>query len=452
MSASEKPLGTTKKPFITIHKSTPSVVEEPALEINSQELQRPHPLLRKKSGELIKSSLKLPSLSRSMSTPQLKSVRFAARIANIKMFDGTESPSAVLTCENSPVHSPPRLRGHDYFQMHEEDSDTSDDEVQLKPKEANYGIVYSDVPQYEPHVGPTATLKLHSLRLEKNADGRTVISGLINCANLAYEKNLMVKLTWDNWKSNMSFSNAPTIRYHKLFPRANVDQFMFRIPLHDLHHHTKYNAEVNLQLCIEYRTANQVFWDNNGGRNYNFRLKPKNTISTYTYKKPEGHDELVSKLMNIQQDSPSTRKTIHSRYNFGNEDKNTESRPTFVRPQLKMSLLVNDVTRKYSQSYKKKGEKKAQVDTQRNDENVEKKDKADTSPIASFASLSYTDLLANYCFLGGSKKVTEASVPRLASTSTLNGVLFNDFGSASKFGLLCLPASTFHAFSDSIHI
>ncbi|KAI5960763.1 uncharacterized protein KGF55_004333 [Candida pseudojiufengensis] len=91
-----------------------------------QQQQEKPKLLRKKSGELIKSSLKLSPhsfLQRSISSPNIiqnngnnnrideilsprKSVRFASRLINVKMFDGCESPASVSSL-NSPCDSPP---------------------------------------------------------------------------------------------------------------------------------------------------------------------------------------------------------------------------------------------------------------------------------------------------------------------------------------------------------
>ncbi|KAI5949622.1 hypothetical protein KGF54_005500 [Candida jiufengensis] len=99
-------------------------LNEIAQQVQSQQQQQSKPkLLHKKSGELIKSSLKLSPhslLQRSISSPNIiqnktnhnsissprKSVRFASRLINVKMFDGCESPASVSSL-NSPCDSPP---------------------------------------------------------------------------------------------------------------------------------------------------------------------------------------------------------------------------------------------------------------------------------------------------------------------------------------------------------
>lgn len=465
-----------------------------------------HPLVRKKSGELLKSSLKLSSLARNtlprvMSTPALKSVRFAARLANIKMFDGTESPSAVLTNDNSPVRSP---EGHrkvrltsDYFQMNDDlSSDTSDDEPTYKHTSNSaikYTIARCDVPPYQPFVSLTKTLYLQSLRLEESSlDGKYLLTGLINCANLGFEKHLMIKFTSDNWRSNVSFSNqSASVKFHSSFPHVNIDQFQFKIPINDLQKHAKFSSDLDIQLCIQYTVNDQVFWDSNGGKNYHVLLKPQNTIKTYTYQKSiddySQFDVLVTKLMNVKNESAETlhpadasddsdedeeespRKTLHSRYNFGEESLSKQT--SFERPQLKQSFLVNDINppkARYSQSYRNK---KAPVAAANFSTTPVKSSLSTVTTVTStpssasatpksLASLSYTDLLANYCFSGGNQTAPTAtaapSLQRSASTtsipkSTTPGPFSDIFGS-TNFGSSCSPASTFHSFSDSIHI
>lgn len=432
--------------------------------------ERPHKapaLVRKKSGELVKSSLKLPGLlTKSLLTSQLhqrlKSVRFASRLANIKMFDGTESPSTVSTNDNTPIHSPqsndfldddeqfaylhnPQKR-NDYFHWNwngdflngELTSDTSSDEddewTAHRPtvsKHREYRLVSHNIPMTQPLL---KNVYLKSVNLLKDDNG--YLFGLINVKNLAFEKNLTLKLTMNKWETSVMMGSS-VISYNRPLPN-NYDQFKFRIPLTDL---LKGKPDLlEIQLCIKYDVHNDVYWDNNNNNNYQMTLKAILGIKTYNYKKDEEDfpqfNELITKLIKFQSTTSadaSKKHSIHSRYNNLNDELEQASKPRSISvapvapknrpPLLKHSFSSSDINdntppHKYSQSYKSKHQAAGQ--------------KAD------FSSLSYADLINNYCFSNGaesnaSKKISSVKPDVLTS---------------------CSPsaASTFHALSDSIHI
>ncbi|KAK6198038.1 regulatory subunit for phosphoprotein phosphatase type 1 [Scheffersomyces amazonensis] len=304
-------------------------------------------LVRKKSGELVKSSLKLPSLlPKALSTSQLarsKSVRFASRLTNIKMFDGMESPSSVSTADNTPLDSPQysdeyddyedKHRRSDYFQWgnNEANSDTSSDEddwsIHQIPRSASatppllkkkeYRMLYNNVnasatyPSYlttnsannsNPITATSSTrpVYLASVSLVKEA-GKSYLFGLINVANYGFEKEVALKLTLDNWATSIFFNGySGTTSYHaSLGP--NVDQFKLKILLDDLIGNESTTDTttstvsttngfssnvVKIQMCIKYTVNGQVYWDNNNTNNYQIHLSPVTSsgIQTYTYK------------------------------------------------------------------------------------------------------------------------------------------------------------------------
>ncbi|ODV79086.1 carbohydrate-binding module family 21 protein [Suhomyces tanzawaensis NRRL Y-17324] len=538
----------------------------------------PPPLLRKKSGELVKSSLKISSLlQKSMSTsnlPSSKSVRFASRLANIKHFDGLDSPSAVSSAQTTPLHSPPAPDGFsddeeddddddfdfdfskkklpiklvrkkkssqksDYFQWNwngefsshknTSASDTSsDDELNYwysasgpsnpssssgSAKSRKYKIESSNV---QTHPQPGAPVILNSVKL-LDIDNTTYLYGLINVQNLAFEKHLSIKLTLNNWQTNLNFSHK-IISYLKSFQHSNVDQFQFKIPLSDLISHN--NQSNNIKMCIKYTANHQTYWDNNNGKNYTIVLKASDSIRTYNYSKSSKkasssevddsfpqYDELVTKLINFQNSSSdvgtfrdcsksdtdsygsakknfdddyvlakpivSPKKSAYSRYNLMSEELDDLSKSGIhtpvvpikfseangpqraVRPPLmKHSFSASDVlarpTQKYSKSYRSKQQPQSQPLPQPSIPQPEKKE------TLKFDSLSYTDLLANYCFSGGVnesnaiKQQVSSSVPSSPNDRNVGLKNENVFGLA--FASSCSPASTFHSFSDSIHI
>ncbi|KAF8003073.1 hypothetical protein HF325_002318 [Metschnikowia pulcherrima] len=249
----------------------------------------------------LKLSLKLPKLTRLHSMSQLspKSVRFAPRLEKIKMFDGRASPSTVsLQC--TPMGSPKYdFPNDDYFSIRHH-GEVSDDDISSSSdsdtyteftKDKQYKIVLSNFssPQniYDKRSSP---VYLQSVFL--TAD-KTLLELLVMCQNLAFEKSLSVKLTFNDWHSLLIFNSAT---YTKLFSSVNFDQFKFTIPLAHL------PSLVNTQFCIKYSVSGTTFWDNNNSKNYTFSLGAytKPTVSkdifaytpsvkndTFTYKPPK---------------------------------------------------------------------------------------------------------------------------------------------------------------------
>ncbi|KAK6460968.1 regulatory subunit for phosphoprotein phosphatase type 1 [Scheffersomyces coipomensis] len=502
------------------------------------------PLVRKKSGELVKSSLKLPSLlPKALSTSQLnrsKSVRFASRLTNIKMFDGMESPSTVSTSDNTPIHSPQfmdefddlqdeytlqsslpplsmkgqrhhnshRHKRSDYFQWYGNDlaSDTSSDEddwsihpttiprsnsasaASYNPQSQSntntgnkkeYKIVYNNLPSMHPYNQP---VYVASISLIKEF-GKSFLFGLINVENMGFEKNLMIKLSMNNWLSNIIFNNGLTTSFNKSI-NSNTDQFKFKILLDDLigeeQAPTDKNGNINIQMCIKYTVNNhQVYWDSNNGANYQIHLAPMlSGIQSYTYKpstpsqkanqqqvqkqvQKQEYQELVLKLKAIEFEPETTNQSqpvasFSLKYNFTDHDSN-------VRPSLKHSYSASDIPQsRYSQAYKSKHQQQSQPSSNLNSV-------SSARPLSTdFSSLSYTDIINKFCFSNGESTITSGTVNASAattavplSTTTTPSIPFHQPlpikiapPNESTNSLSCspTPASTFHSFSDSIHI
>lgn len=431
-------------------------------------LVHPHPLLRKKSGELIKSSLRLSALSKSASSSALlspsKSVRFASRLANIKMFDGADSPSVVSTTENSPAGTPPGKQSHGegYFDLRwDDDSDSNsvtDEEGAVTPpgpskykwEWANFRLVTN---LYSPGNAP---IYLLSLMLSQDA---TQLNGLLMVKNLAFEKAINIKLTFDEWQSKLILNN---VTYVRSFAATNYDQFRFSIPLQNL------PSTVNIEFVFKYDVADQTYWDNNMLRNYKLKLvrhKPQSKSFNYNFPSQSlpQFDELVSKL-NLYQSTakanlddgnyvytrPSltkARSDLHSRYDFNTELSKPRGSngsaekvaappaPMFqsylslsvpARPPLKHSFSSSDIPEKpkYSKSYMARKNTAKVTPPQTTQEEPTK-----------FNSQSYTNLLEKYCFFGGSEQQGAPLVSAPLGGSKIDS-----------------PATTFHLLSDSIHI
>lgn len=304
----------------------------------------------------LKLSLRLPSLHRLASTSQLspKSVRFASRLEKVKMFDGKDSPSAV-SLQNSPAGSPKYdFPVDDYFSFRSGFSDlgVSDDDSDteyLALRDRHYKIASSNfVPPQNIYDKRSSPVYLQSAMLTSD---KKLLTLLVMCQNLAYEKQLSIKLTYNNWNSLVTYKSAT---YVKSFPSVNFDQFRFVIPFANL------PTSITTQFCICYVVGNDTFWDNNNSKNYCFQLeavKKQNSTSialktlkndSFSYKPPvfsssgrldtrpklasttsaSSYSELVSKLMSIK---------------VGDE-----------RPKMARSASALTIKPRYSQTYRNK--------------------------------------------------------------------------------------------------
>ncbi|KAG7878260.1 hypothetical protein KL905_003898 [Ogataea polymorpha] len=231
-------------------------------------------LLRKKSGELVKSSLKLPSLKRSSSMPNAKSVRFANRLEDIKFFDKLERPTAV-SAEASPVGSPvssPSLRpSWDFASPEEGDFDNTTDYLS-----EYWEILHNDVPHTSNVVNfgkfnSDKPIILESLKLNSTKDS---LIGFVYVRNLGYEKKILIKLTFDDWNSFIEIDNANYISSNHIFrymeDGVSYDKFSFIIKLRNL---GIYKLQMNLKFCIKYQVNQMEYWENNDTKNYTVTLK-----------------------------------------------------------------------------------------------------------------------------------------------------------------------------------
>ncbi|KAL6451463.1 GAC1 Serine/threonine-protein phosphatase 1 regulatory subunit GAC1 [Candida maltosa Xu316] len=470
----------------------------------------PPSLVRKKSGELVKSSLKLPSLlQRSLSTPQFthkpapstprKSVRFASRLINVKMFDGCDSPMTVSST-NSPCHSPPSFDFEPDF-LDEDDvytfirkpktnstgfdwnwdkssSSSSDDEEDedaywSTPKQFNsyrkfttssststitttmskeYRLTSHNIPKL--FNTKDSIVWLPSAYVLKTDSGKTFLFGLVNVKNLSFEKNIFIKLTLNNWKTSIVFGGQSIISFVKSVD-SNTDQFKFKIALDDLVYDS---TKVDLQLCIKYEVGGQEYWDNNFGNNYKFKLtrmdnkkqqpqsQPQQQAKKVVKKEDEfpQFNELVSKLI-LHQQQDNKKATGQRTFSVFN---NFEDKQPFTRPLLNKSFSSSDISHQQQQQQRQRYSQRQQ---QRNTSSSAKKEGR-----LDFSSLSYADLLNNYCFANNS--TTNSTASSTASTSPINSSTSISSTSCSTpvlTSMSCSPpstASTLHSFSDSIHI
>ena len=241
----------------------------------------PIPLLRKKSGELIKSSLRLNTLPRSNSMPNAKSVRFANRLENVKFFKKSEKPNAVssdsvhrmkvktqwdfdsssssspTSSDNDYDYSYNRFRytddsyeydydyDYDYNYNNDDDIDYDDEEntnnMNIINQYYNHTLELSD--DYDNFLNddksqsskwliksndcPYNPLSLNFAKLSSNNNiilesvklnsSGNSLIGFVYAKNITFEKIINVKVTYDHWNSFVEIHNANYISSNHIF-------------------------------------------------------------------------------------------------------------------------------------------------------------------------------------------------------------------------------------------
>ncbi|KAF4578433.1 hypothetical protein EYR36_000240 [Pleurotus pulmonarius] len=215
-------------------------------------------LIRKKSGQLVKSSLKRSkssdraSLSVMMfagpsksepTTP--KAVHFDAKLEHVKLFLAQQKPLAVSR-DGSPTDDTSGTES-DFPSFIFGSADERNARRNLMMKVTNMPILINTV---------------HDVALEelKLSSDMTSIEGRVRLKNIAYHKQLAVRFTFDAWQTTSEVFGKYSEPINK-----NFDRFTFSIRLNDL------LARIDgktLLLALRYTVDGQEIWDNNSCQNY----------------------------------------------------------------------------------------------------------------------------------------------------------------------------------------
>lgn len=293
-----------------------------------------HKLVRKKSGEIVKPSIKegysggfrdrralsLPT------TPTYKQVHFGGD-DNVKYFKKKDKPQTIS------VNNSPTLKYTDDYDDDDYDDDDDDDYDNDNDDDFNYdddedgytrtnydgdvSLKSNSMGNFEIKKGGTKypfpkkvklidwQVKLLNFPplsyLKKIHEGIPVflerifitfdkkyLIGQIAVKNLAFEKHLTVKYSLDNWGTIVELPTTYTTDCPDVLKSHNYDRFEFKIPLETLFNSfnstkneiqdsselskLKNTFENNYEMCIKYATNNQEYWDNNNNQNYGIKL------------------------------------------------------------------------------------------------------------------------------------------------------------------------------------
>ncbi|KAG7844732.1 hypothetical protein KL941_003472 [Ogataea angusta] len=277
------------------------------------------PLVRKKSGELVKSSLKLNTLggsSKSLpTTPTYKQVHFGGSIA-VKYFDEADKPNSI-SAGNSPFVSDDEYDSEfesdndDYFGSQDTIYSVSKEYVECGSRRSiekfkkliKVWDLNSDQfrkVSYRDQIDKETPVFLERCFLSVD---KTELIGQIAVKNLSFQKSVTVRYTFNDWETaiNMEASYVPDIP--RLLRRANYDRFVFKLSVPTLfsQFYSSHQPLVDLNpyffLCVRYVSNNQVFWDNNYQRNYELRFFTEASRAKGPRKNPHRENLYSSKFL-----------------------------------------------------------------------------------------------------------------------------------------------------------
>ncbi|GAV30142.1 hypothetical protein PMKS-003649 [Pichia membranifaciens] len=297
-----------------------------------------YPLIRKKSGELVKSSLKLNNAFEASgavslpSTPTYKQVHFGNNIA-IRYFDQKDKPNSI-SADNSPYNSDlddsisdsevntgmysddedadPDAEGTDsvdYYGFSQDDGHDSNDfnltrcfceklyKVSKKLVESETALNTEKFKNVMKNWNlDTSQFKSLSYRdqidcevpvfLERcflNLD-KTLIVGQIAVKNISFIKIVKIRYSFDNWFTIVNVDAKYTSDIPRVLKRAGYDRFLFQLStpvLLSMYFKTNpnfLNSPPNFEFCIKYTAGGQDFWDNNHSRNYRLSFNHNNFL------------------------------------------------------------------------------------------------------------------------------------------------------------------------------
>lgn len=276
------------------------------------------PLIRKKSGEVVRPSLKsrsasasrhrpclsmsdlsdIPMASPSASAPAtpsasvVKMVHFDSKLEHVKLFLSEQKPAAVSR-DGSPTSDGDTTSGG-------EDSDhalatptkESTRSRRLQSDLVPHGdentrplilrVINMPPHNFEMHEG--INVRLEGLHLSEDARR---VQGTVRVRNIEFEKKVAVRFTLDGWQTTSEvlgrwiesipmFTTSQDAISSLLGPA--YDRFAFSISLADI---LRRLEEKTLVLAVKYVTGNQEYWDNNNGENYRAIFERRSSFATH---------------------------------------------------------------------------------------------------------------------------------------------------------------------------
>ena len=229
----------------------PLISSSDGSDAEDDELRIKPPLLRKKSGELVKPALRPASRRRPSSMPGTptyhKAVHFNEDMEQVRHFLAVDRPIAV-SAGSSPVEAYESESEYPFI-----------DPRQLK--EPEWEIKLTNFPTSDSYERQTMPVRVE--RIFMASDNKTLI-GTVACANISFHKVVVARFTLDYWKTTSEVVAEYNNDVRRKQREDGYDRFNFNIKLAD-----QANLDSKtLLLCVRYQVNGQEFWDNNNSINY----------------------------------------------------------------------------------------------------------------------------------------------------------------------------------------
>lgn len=220
------------------------------------------PMVRKKSGELVRPALRPASSKRRPSsmpgTPTYsKAVHFDSHLEHVRHFLQVDKPLAV-SAGSSPVEA---------YESEIEFPFSTDESGRSRGSPFEWEIKLSNFP------AETEERKRQPVRVERvflSSDNKNLV-GRVAVQNLAFQKQVTTRFTFDYWKTTSEVLADYNNDVRRKQVNDGCDHFNFTIKLND-----QANLESKTMFfCIRYDVNGQQYWDSNGCINYQVEFSKK---------------------------------------------------------------------------------------------------------------------------------------------------------------------------------
>lgn len=249
-------------------------VQTPDHSDSEDDFKKKPPMVRKKSGELVRPALRCSTKQKSKSLPGTptysKAVHFGTQLEEVRHFLQLDRPLAV-SANSSPTES---YDGDTEFPFGLSDPPLRKQNFQWEARIANFPS--------NPEASRTKPVRLDRIFL--SADNKYLV-GVVVVKNLSFHKHVVARFTLDYWKTvsevTAEYNDDIQLKEHA---KDGYDTFNFNIALAD-----NWNLdEKRMFICIRYDVGGMEFWDNNNSMNYHIDFTKK-------YKPKHGKSDSVPK-------------------------------------------------------------------------------------------------------------------------------------------------------------
>ena len=239
--------------------TTPPAIDSPARSASDsdgedcEEWRSKPPMLRKKSGELVRPAIRPSSSRRRPSsmpgTPTYsKAVHFDSNLEHVRHFLQVDRPLAV-SAGSSPTEN---------YESEVEFPFGNSQPLSSPPFE--WEIRLSNWPRETPE---RSTMPVRVEKVFLSSDNKNLI-GSAAVVNLSFHKLVVARFTFDYWKTTSEVVAEYSNDVRRKQTDDGLDRFNFSIKLED-----QANLESKTMFfCVRYNVNGQEFWDSNGNINY----------------------------------------------------------------------------------------------------------------------------------------------------------------------------------------